>query len=123
MLPISLKVNLEIAKLFFSFLIERDKSMPGIQVRTSSIPEELGRIAYLLTDKTGTLTKNEMVFKKVILQHKFMFNFLFSFTLDLFLWVKILFQKFDNVLSKMKLKVQWKLKFWQQSEVLLCVTT
>ncbi|CAM6054732.1 unnamed protein product [Sphagnum tenellum] len=35
------------------------------EVRTTTIPEDLGRIAYLLTDKTGTLTKNEMVFKKI----------------------------------------------------------
>ncbi|CAG2182560.1 unnamed protein product, partial [Oppiella nova] len=39
--------------------------IPGILVRNSTIPEDLGRIAYLLTDKTGTLTKNEMVFKKI----------------------------------------------------------
>ncbi|KAE9552729.1 hypothetical protein FO519_004046 [Halicephalobus sp. NKZ332] len=64
-IPISLKVNMELAKLYHSFFIGRDKTMPNIQVRTSSIPEELGRISYLLTDKTGTLTKNEMKFKKL----------------------------------------------------------
>lgn len=34
-------------------------------VRSSTIPEELGRIGYLLSDKTGTLTENEMVFKRL----------------------------------------------------------
>lgn len=56
---------MEIAKLYHSIFIGRDKTMPNIQVRTASIPEELGRISYLLSDKTGTLTKNEMKFKKV----------------------------------------------------------
>uniref|UniRef100_A0A914XVP2 Phospholipid-transporting ATPase n=3 Tax=Panagrolaimus TaxID=55784 RepID=A0A914XVP2_9BILA len=64
-IPISLRVNLDMAKLFFSWLIGRDKNIPDTVVRSSTIPEELGRISYLLSDKTGTLTKNEMIFKKI----------------------------------------------------------
>ena len=30
----------------------------------------MGVISYLLTDKTGTLTANEMVFKKVVIEEK-----------------------------------------------------
>lgn len=33
--------------------------------RNSNIPEDLGRLQYLITDKTGTLTQNEMILKKV----------------------------------------------------------
>lgn len=52
-------------KLVYSWIIQRDKTIPGTLVRSSTIPEELGRIEYLLSDKTGTLTKNEMVFRKL----------------------------------------------------------
>ncbi len=65
MIPISLCVNLEMAKLAYSWFIQRDKEIPGTLVRSSTIPEELGRIGYLLTDKTGTLTQNLMIFKRI----------------------------------------------------------
>jgi phospholipid-translocating ATPase len=43
--------------------------MPGTIPRNSTIPEELGRIQYLLTDKTGTLTQNDMIFKKLAMEY------------------------------------------------------
>ncbi|KAI6229029.1 Phospholipid-transporting ATPase [Aphelenchoides fujianensis] len=64
-IPISLRVNLDMAKLFYSWQIGRDKKIPETVVRSSTIPEELGRISFLLSDKTGTLTMNEMRFKKI----------------------------------------------------------
>ncbi|OAJ44421.1 hypothetical protein BDEG_27649 [Batrachochytrium dendrobatidis JEL423] len=52
-------------KTVFSYLIMSDQKIPSTIVRTSTIPEELGRIDYLLTDKTGTLTKNDMELRKL----------------------------------------------------------
>jgi phospholipid-translocating ATPase len=60
-IPISLRVNLDLGKSVYAYYIERDKEMPGAVVRTSTIPEDLGRIEYLLSDKTGTLTQNGML--------------------------------------------------------------
>lgn len=63
--PISLRVNLDMGKSVYSWFIQRDPGMPGAVVRTSTIPEDLGRIEYLLSDKTGTLTQNEMDMRKI----------------------------------------------------------
>lgn len=57
-IPMSLRVNLDMAKSVYGRFIERDKDIPNTVVRTSTIPEDLGRIEYLLSDKTGTLTQN-----------------------------------------------------------------
>ncbi|XP_053520144.1 probable phospholipid-transporting ATPase IIB isoform X10 [Artibeus jamaicensis] len=64
-IPISLRVNLDMGKAAYGWMMMRDENIPGTVVRTSTIPEELGRLVYLLTDKTGTLTQNEMVFKRL----------------------------------------------------------
>ncbi|XP_018605797.1 putative phospholipid-transporting ATPase IIB isoform X2 [Scleropages formosus] len=64
-IPISLRVNLDMGKAAYGWMITKDENIPGTVVRTSTIPEELGRLVYLLTDKTGTLTQNEMIFKRL----------------------------------------------------------
>ena len=76
------------AKIYYAYCIYRDEEMTGTIPRNSTIPEELGRIQYLLTDKTGTLTKNEMIFKKVAMKYaqfdlvsgSFTFEYLFRIT-------------------------------------------
>lgn len=64
-IPVSLRVNLDMGKSVYAYQIEHDKSIPETIVRSSSIVEDMGRIEYLLTDKTGTLTQNTMVLKVI----------------------------------------------------------
>lgn len=65
-IPISLRVNLDLAKMWYSYCINRDEQIPGSVARNSTIPEELGRVQFLISDKTGTLTQNDMVCKRLL---------------------------------------------------------
>jgi len=67
-IPISLRVNLDFAKMVFAYKIGNDPNIEGTVVRNGQIPEELGRIQFVLSDKTGTLTQNDMIFKKISLE-------------------------------------------------------
>jgi len=62
-IPISMKVNQDISKFYFSSRIQSDAQIAGTASRNSMIAEDLGRIEYFLTDKTGTLTQNIMIMK------------------------------------------------------------
>jgi phospholipid-translocating ATPase len=51
----SLRVNLDMGKTVYAHAIQTDHEIPNTIVRTSTLPEELGRIEYLLSDKVRCL--------------------------------------------------------------------
>lgn len=64
-IPISLKFMLTTARFIYVWLLKKDPSLHTVKVMTNTLQEELARISFFLTDKTGTLTKNEMLMRKL----------------------------------------------------------
>ncbi|KAG5621972.1 hypothetical protein H5410_007190 [Solanum commersonii] len=70
LIPISLYVSIEVVKVLQAMLINKDQKMyddvtdKSVEARTSNLNEELGQVEMILTDKTGTLTCNQMEFRK-----------------------------------------------------------
>lgn len=70
LVPISLFVTVELVKYWHGILINddldmyHDKSDTPATCRTSSLVEELGMVEYIFSDKTGTLTCNQMEYKQ-----------------------------------------------------------
>ena len=74
-LPISLIVTIEMVKFFQAILMSKNKNMIDKNnrksiVQSSNLNEELGQINYIFSDKTGTLTCNDMIFKYIIVGDK-----------------------------------------------------
>ena len=75
-IPISLYVVMEIIKIYQTILIRYDFEIYDLMIdkpaesREIGLIEELGQVSFIFSDKTGTLTSNEMEFRKCFINGK-----------------------------------------------------
>lgn len=80
LVPISLSVTLEFIKLIMAILVESDIGLYDEETnskavaRSSNLMEELGQVQCILTDKTGTLTCNEMILRHLLIDGEIHLN-------------------------------------------------
>ena len=77
LIPLDVIVNTEIGKIIVSKMMQEDVEMMNIdhlqsedgllrcKVQSLQLPEELGTINHIFSDKTGTLTKNELILRSM----------------------------------------------------------
>ena len=81
LIPISLIVTIEIIKMAQGIFIHWDTELYSKSqhcfcwARTVSINEELGKVNFIFSDKTGTLTQNKLSFRYCIIGNKLYKNF------------------------------------------------
>ncbi|KAF9572155.1 hypothetical protein EC968_010241 [Mortierella alpina] len=75
-IPISLYISIEFVKTFQAYFIWQDTDMYDVELdqfctpKTWNLTDDLGQIEYVFSDKTGTLTRNIMEFKKCSINGK-----------------------------------------------------
>lgn len=72
-IPIDLAVGLEMGKFMYIYFLQNDvhmtvfdeakRDLVGCSVKNFNLHEDLAQLDYMFCDKTGTLTKNELIFK------------------------------------------------------------
>lgn len=78
LLPLDMPIKLLIAKTLYTYSIlendvemidedqsELDNQVVGCSVKNVAVLEDLSRVSHIFCDKTGTLTKNELIFKSI----------------------------------------------------------
>jgi len=70
-IPVSVLITLDLARFFGAKFIEWDVSLLSVsrafetKVRDSEMVDELGQVSYVIADKTGTITQNHLMFRKM----------------------------------------------------------
>lgn len=80
LIPISMSVTLETIKIIMAQLVSHDLELYDEEsdcravARSSNLMEELGQVECVLTDKTGTLTCNEMILRHLIINGEIFYD-------------------------------------------------